>query len=260
MARSGRCWQAWLATLLLALTVGCTSSAPLAGKPCPCATELGYQCCDASSMCVTNLATQCATPPRRCQSTKLMNPVITQNGGPDQTPDAGADAVQFGSSTEQWGSYTYPVSSSDQATLTMTPDGNGFHVTATVTSAYAGVGLSFVSDDQCVDGTDYAGVQFEFDGTTGGHVVRFIVMADDDVSHQDDMRGTCTGGSMSCYGPRTNVDPYTPLNMVTFDSLHSGSPDDVLDRQHIIKVQWEVEAASTPSEADFTISNVQFYQ
>jgi hypothetical protein len=252
----GRRWQAWLATVVLALAAGCTA-APLAGKPCGCAT--GYYCCDASNVCVTNLATQCAAPPR-CQPTKLMNPVITQDGGPDQSPDAGTDAVQFGVSTEQWGSYTYPVSSSDQAMLTMTPDGDGFRVTAIVTSAYAGVGLSFVSVDGCVDGTDYAGVQFEFNGTTAGHVVRFIVMANDDVFQQDDMRGTCTNGSNLCYGPWANVDPTMTPNKVAFDSLHSGFPDEVLDPQHIIKLQWEVQDNGTTSEADFTISNVQFYR
>jgi len=188
----------------------------------------------------------------------LMNPVITQDGGPHQQPDGGADAVQFGTAEEQWVSYAYPDSSSDQATLTMTPDGNGFHVTAAVTGAYAGVGLSFQSDNECIDGTGWTGIQFEFVGDTAGHVVRFIVMADDDVSHQNDNRGTCRGGSMSCYGPRTNVNPNIALNMVPFDSLSSGT-NDVLDRQHIIKVQWEVEAANTPSAADFMISNVRFY-
>jgi hypothetical protein len=250
LARPGRRWQAWLATILFALAAGC-SSAPLAGKPCPCAT--GYKCCTASNMCVAD-DQQCP----RCTPIKLMSMSITHDGGPHPQPDGGPDAVQFGTPPEQWVSYTFQGSSDDQATLTMTPDGIGFHVTATAVTAYAGVGLSFLGDD-CIDGTDLTGVQFEFDGDLGGRRLKVSVVADDDVSTLFDMRGICTGGSTMCFGPTSLVDPTSGPHMVPFQGLAMGMPVDTLSRQHIIKVQWQLDPAVIPT-VDFTISNVQFYR
>jgi hypothetical protein len=242
--------------MLLALVVGCTA-APLAGKPCPCDTAAGYTCCDATMTCVSDSAL-CMRA--RCTPIPSNDQTITRDGGPHAQSDGGVDAVQYGASPEQWVSYTYAGDPDhDWATLTLTPQGNGFHVVAHATTMYAGVGLSFLSDNQCIDGTDQRGVQFDFLGDTGAHLLKFSVMADDDVSTQFDTRGMCTGGSMMCYGPTKNVTPSMGLNMVAFDDLRSGMPVDRLTQQRIIKVQWEIEATTMPPDADFTISNVAFY-
>jgi hypothetical protein len=255
LARRGRRWQAWLATMLLALAAGC-SSAPIAGKPCECPT--GYVCCGLSQTCMANEA-QC----RRCTPVRFASPImITRDGAPHSNPDGGPDAVQFGT-PPAWVSYTYPGSADDQATLTLTPDGNGFHVTATVMKAYAGVGLSYLGGNdgtECIDGTDLTGVKFDFDGDPGGHVLKLSVAADDDVSTMFDPRGICTGGTM-CFGPSYNVHPVSGQNTVPFQLLDMGVPVSSLGSLsllHLIKVQWELDPATNPS-ADFTISNVQLY-
>jgi hypothetical protein len=247
-----------LGIALLALAAGCTP-APLAGKSCPCAA--GYTCCDASMMCVADTA-QCSRP--RCTPVKLTNPLITHDGAPHPQPDGGLPAVQFGTPPEQWVSYTYQGDGQAVPTLTMTPDGNGFHVTASVDVAdssalntYAGVGLSFLSDN-CIDGSDLTGVQFDFDGDLGEPSLIVGVVSDSDLGTSFDPRGICTGSRTMCFGPTGFDNTDIGTHHVTFASLHGGMPIDKLDAGHIVNVQWQLPAVQIPM-ADFTISNVQFF-
>jgi hypothetical protein len=265
LVRPGRPRQAWLATALLALAAGCSSSAPLAGKPCPCATEHGYTCCDASNMCVTEIAQCAAPPPPPCTSVKLMNLVIMHDGGP-HSGDGGPDAIQFGSEPELWVSYPFEGEGQQVPTIELTPDGNGFRVMASIDltasdqlNLYAGAGVSFLSPN-CIDGSDLTGVQFEFAGDLGASQLFVGVVADEDVSTTTpDPRATCTGGKNKCFGPNHLVDATPGLHQVPFEILSGGMPVPKLSIGHIVDVQWQLPAVQIP-HADFTISNVQFYR
>ncbi len=211
-------------------------------------------------MCLTDAA-QCVRP--LCASVKLTSLAITQNGGPHPQADGGPDAVQFGTAPEQWVSYTYQGPGQQAPTVTMLPDGNGFHVTASVVaiggvpSLYAGAGLSFLGND-CVDGSDLTGVEFQLDGDLAQHSLAVGVVSIDDVSTMYDPRGTCTGGMSKCYGPTAPVAPSVDPIQATFGSLVTGMPTDGLEPRHIVNVQWQL-GSPTNTVADFTISNVQFY-
>jgi len=263
LAKSPRLWIGWLATTLFALAVGCTA-APLAGKPCPCAT--GYSCCGASMTCVTDAA-QCSRP--RCTQVPLARPLITHDGALDPQPDGGPPAVLFGmSSDQQWVSYTYHGDGQAVPTLTMTPDGNGFHVTASLDvmadsgslNNYAGVGLSFQSlSGGCIDATGWTGVQFDFDGDLGEPSLMVGVVSDDDLGVMFDPRGICTGSRTMCFGPTGYTDTTIGTHPFEFQSLtNAGMPSAKLDQGHIVNVQWQLPPVQIPV-ADFTISNVQFY-
>ena len=264
LAQAGWRGQACLATALLALTAGCPSSAPLADKSCPCATDQGYHCCDASSMCVTNLVTQCMTPPPPpCTSVKLTNKVITHDGGP-HFGDGGVDSVQFGTEPEAWVSYTFASDRQKTPVVEMTPDGNGIRIMASIdvtasNPLYAGAGVSFLGND-CVDGTDLTGVQFDFAGDLGASQLLVGVVADEDVSKttSDDPRGTCPGGTNMCFGPMAQVDAALGRYRVDFAMLTGGMPAPQLSAGHIVDVQWQLPPVPI-ANADFTISNVQFY-
>jgi len=251
--------MAWLGALLFAWAAGC-SSAPLAGKSCPCAT--GYTCCQPSNTCVADNQ-QCP----RCTPIKLTSMSITRDGAPHPQPDGGPDAVQFGADPEQWVSYTYQGTGQNVPTVAMTPDGNGFRVMASVdvsgggaTYAYAGAGVSFLSKSECIDGTDLTGVEFEFACDVGQSKQLIVgVVADEDVSiTSGDLRGRCTGGMNTCFGQTVFVDATAGMHQVPFQSLTGGMPVGNLSLDHIVDVQWQLPAVQIPS-ADFTISNVQFY-
>jgi hypothetical protein len=253
LARPGGGWQAWLAAALLALAAGC-SSAPLAGKSCPCATEQG----------VTNIVTQCMTPPPPpCTSVTLTNTVITHDGGPHLGDGGAADSVQFGTEPEGWVSYTFQSDGQKIPVVEMTPDGNGIRIMASIdvtasNPLYAGAGVSFLGND-CIDGTNLTGVRFEFAGGLGASQLLVGVIADEDVSKASgDARGTCTGDKNMCFGPMAHVDATPGMHWVDFEMLTGGNPVLKLNVGHIIDVQWQLPPVPI-ANADFTISNVQFY-
>jgi hypothetical protein len=262
LARSRRRWQAWQAAMLLALAAGC-SSAPLAGKSCPCAA--GYTCCDASMTCLADIA-QCVTPPPPpCSSKRPSSLFVTGNGLPPPShdlSDAGLPELKFGAAPEQWVSYSFQ-GTEPMPTVEATPDGNGIHVVATfeghVTSAlgYEGAGLSFGGVD-CIDGTALTGVQFDFDGDLGGRQLEVGITSSDDIDVKY-LHGTCTAGDMKCYGPTIPMDPTPGTNSVLFTALTTGgAPAATLDTSRIVNVQWELHDAKNPI-ADFTITNVTFF-
>jgi hypothetical protein len=245
-------WQAWVATVLLALAAGC-SSAPLAGKSCPC--SAGYMCCSPSMTCVVD-ASECI-----CPSKPLANLLLTSGGTPIDGPDGGPPAVQFGVVPEQWVSYSFSGIGEPKPTLDGIPDGNGFHVTTNfaasvpdATQAFEGAGLSFQGDNYCVDGRNLIGVQFDLDKDLGGNQLVVGVVSNDDVATVFDTRGTCTEG-IKCYGTTASIPPVVGTNTVSFDQLSGGTSQMPLNRGQIVKVQWQVSAGA---QVDFTISNVQF--
>ncbi len=250
LARSPRLWKARLGTALLVLAAGCNAPAPLAGKSCPCAT--GYFCCESSMTCESDVQ-KCACP------TKPLGTQVITTGGTSVDGGAGA-AVIYGAGSDQWISYTYAGTGEPLPTLEATPDGTGFHVTATFnrfnggTQTFEGAGLSYLSDS-CLDGAPLSGLQFDFDGDLGGSQLTVGVVSNNNVS-TDYARGTCTAGMM-CYGPTAAFNPKIGTNPVPFGDL-IGGPTQTFDRGHIVNVQWQVSAAAQLG-ADFTISNVQFY-
>jgi hypothetical protein len=148
----------------------------------------------------------------------------------------------------------------------MTPDGNGIRIMASldlpdsdVLNTYAGAGVSFVGSE-CIDATDWIGVQFEFAGDLGAPRLLVGVVADEDVSTTSgDPRATCTAGKSKCFGPNASVDATAGVHQVAFQTLGGGQPVPKLSVGHLVDIQWELPADQIPN-ADFTISNVQFYR
>jgi hypothetical protein len=252
---------------LLALAVGCTA-VPLAGKPCPCATDAGYFCCGTTMTCVADRAECPPPPPVVCASSPLDNPLLTYDGATvTAEADAGTDtAVMFGNAPERWVSYIYKGTAETQnPSLEVTPNGSGFHVHASFdafagdgTQAFQGAGLSFVPDPTrapCIDGSDQTGVQFDFDGDVSQLLMGVVSI--DDLSTMFS-RGTCTLGMM-CFGPMASFMPMVGTNHVPFTDLRGGRPQPTIDVRHIVNVQWQVPVAGKLT-ADFTISNVRFYR
>jgi hypothetical protein len=174
------------------------------------------------------------------------------------------DGVQFGAGAEQWVSYPFESDGQKIPVVEMTPDGNGIRIMASIdvtasNPVYAGAGVSFLGKD-CVDGADLTGVQFEFAGALGASQLLVGVVADDDVSNttSDDPRGTCTGGKNMCFGPMFQVDATPGTHRVDFQMLSGGMPVHELSVGHIVDVQWQLPPVPI-ANADFTISNVQFY-
>jgi hypothetical protein len=155
-------------------------------------------------------------------------------------------------------------------TLTATPDGNGMHATAAVSSStpdtnYAGLGL-YYSSASCLDVSAYTGLQFDFAGDLGGCALTLAVEPSEDVSSDNDpMRGTCSSVAGPCYGPSAAVSPGSGTTVrVPFSALAGGMPMGVLDARDIVSINWQLAApASTPDggpcTADFTIENVALY-
>jgi hypothetical protein len=249
-----------LGGVTLASLAGCTP-APLADKPCDCAT--GFTCCASTMRCV---ATGERCP---CSAVTLNSPLITTGGTPlpsDLAPDAAAPAqLVFDAPAGQWVSYTFAGMGEPLPKATVTPDGDGFQIVATFADAtaspnsYEGFGLNF-RNTTCVDGSLYTGLQFDFEGDLGGRVLIVGATSSDSVTVTDDIaRGACVGSRSSCYGPSVSVPriDVTPVQ-VPFTQLTGGMPNDTLDTKKIVNVQWQLGAAMNP-RATFTIRNVTFY-
>ena len=249
-----------LCGVTLAPLAGC-APAPLAGKPCDCAT--GFTCCASTMRCIA-AGERCP-----CSSVTLDSPVITTRGSPlpaDLPPDAAAPAqLVFDAPAGQWVSYTFAGTGEPLPSAYVTAEGDGFRIDAGFAeavaspNAYEGFGLNFRTIS-CVDGSRYTGLQFEFEGDLGGRVLIVGATSADSVTVTDDVaRGACVGARSSCYGPSVSV-PGTNLSpvQVPFAQLSGGMPNDTLDTSKIVDVQWQLGAAMNP-RATFTIRNVAFY-
>jgi hypothetical protein len=208
-----------------------------------------------------------------CPQVAPTTPVITTMGG------SGADGLTFGPSSQRWGSYSYAGPGQVAPTGAVTPDGNGimiaggFDSAVTADANYSGFGL-FFSSSNCLDGSRYQGVKFDFAGDLGSCQLALGASFSGDLSPGDDPRGACPSPAAgSCYGPAADVTASAraatsaaPTIEVPFASLAGGKPIPTFDSANIVTVQWQL-AATLGAGADggnacaaaFTVSNVSFY-
>lgn len=136
--------------------------------------------------------------------------------------------------------------------------GGALSVTATSKGSYTGVVL-YMNGPACIDGSAYAGVQFDLAGSLGSCNVSFgFAFADDLTAGSDSERGICT--ATNCYGPSVAVTETGTIKEL-YTAVSGGSPDLTVDKQKLTGVQWQLQsaAAGTTCTASFTIDNVKFY-
>ena len=205
-----------------------------------------------------------ADAPKRCVGAPVSGALITTMGR------ASGTGVMYGSSTSQWGSYTYAGSGQMSPSISVTSDGNGLQIAASfvapLTSAnnFEGVGLYF-SNTTCLDASGYMGVQFDLSGDLGGCALAFGVSFSEDTAVENDpVRGSCTAGAAACYPPAAPVPSNSSTTIqVPFSTLSSGMPLGSVDPTTLIGVQWQLAgpqgADAGGCSANFEVSNVAFY-
>jgi hypothetical protein len=204
-----------------------------------------------------------------CPKVALPSPAITTMG-----TTSGSNLL-FGSPPYQWQSYTYGSNGQAAPTIAVTPDGNGLTIAGTfvppVSQNWMGAGLLF-NGTACIDGSSFAGVQFDFSGDLGGCALAVGAnFSGDSTSTDVPGRGSCPFASDSnCYPPMVVVTPASVLDAgqsatttfkVPFATMASGSPATMVDPSTILTVQWQLNAQSggPGCSASFTVRNVAFY-
>jgi hypothetical protein len=208
------------------------------------------------------VGTSCATDGSVvCPRLVLPSPAITTMGA------SSAAGLTFGSGATAWQSYTYAAPGQALPTIALTPDGAGIHITGgfapPVNGNWEGAGL-FFDGTGCIDGSMYAGVQFDFVGDLGGCALAFGASFSGDTSTTDAPgQGSCPGTDSTCYGPLAPVTAGATTIKVPFSALTSGSPVAKLDPTTILDVEWQLSAPTGTGggscAADFTVANVAFY-
>jgi hypothetical protein len=128
---------------------------------------------------------------------------------------------------------------------------------------YAGGGMSF---DQCVNTTNWTGIQFTLGGTADGCTLQFQLQTESQEPPSN--KGTCT--SSSCYAfPKEQIQvPATPAVVVVrfADLANTGSPALPADfEKEMFGLQWHFQSAAPPDggvqtgcSPDVTITNVMW--
>jgi len=145
--------------------------------------------------------------------------------------------------------------------------GGALHImqdaSATDANQYVGTVLYF---NNCVDATEFAGVQFTISGTMAGCTMQYSTnhSAANDVN--TDAKGSCTLGSGQCYSPQKTItisETETEVQVAwTGGGLAAGSPNVPVDPTQLTGIQWQftIPSGSGTCDADITIKNVKFYK
>lgn len=204
-----------------------------------------------------------------CPKVVLPNASITTMG------TTAGDSLFFGSPPYQWQSYTYGSNGQTAPTIAVTPDGNGLAIAGTFVSPisqnWMGSGLYF-NGTNCIDGSTYTGVRFDFSGDLGGCTLAVGAnFSGDSTSADAPGRGSCPFSQDSnCYPPMAVATPPAAFDAgpagtttfkIPFTSMASGSPTPRVDPSTILTVQWQLNALSggPGCSANFTVENVAFY-
>lgn len=212
-----------------------------------------------------------------CSRTPVTSPVITTAG------QNTAMGVTFGAGTNLWGSYSYAAPGQAPPTGMATSDGSGLHIQGgfvppvSAAANYVGFGLYYSSLD-CLNAATYTGIQFQLSGSLGGCLLSLGANFSADTRPADDpSRGGCAGSPSTCYGPSADVTAQavssadaaagagTVTIKVPFTQLTGGMPSNGFDPSDLIGVQWQLSARTGGADAggctaDFTVSNVSFYE
>lgn len=205
-----------------------------------------------------------------CTPTTLTSQALTGDG------KMSGNTVSFGSGSNQWGSFTYAAPGQSMPMTTVTSDGSGMEVSASLTpplsggNDYVGFGL-YYSSTSCVDGAAYTGVRFDIAGDLGTCSLALAIDFSADVSTKDDSaRGGCQG--TACYGPSADVTASVraataaaPTIRVPFSMLTGGMPVAALDVHSIVSVRWQLVSPLGTADggggcsANLTVTNAAFY-
>ncbi len=195
-----------------------------------------------------------------CAEVQLMTPDVTTHGS------ASGSTLTFGPAGSTWVSFSYAGDSQTAPSTTLTPDGNGFELSASLKpplsgNNYAGFGMYFNSGS-CLDASQKTGIQFTLAGDLGSCSLHYLLLFARDLSHSDDPgRGYCQDTDAVCHGPSVLVAPSANAIQIPFSSLDNGAPVAALDPRNLVTMQWELSASDTAAgcNANVTVQNVSFY-
>jgi hypothetical protein len=202
-------------------------------------------------------------PPPACPSVTLPMPLVTTGGR------VSGSALAFGSAGDTWGTYTYGGTGEPAPTSTLTSDGNGIQVAASLTSPdasndFAGMGI-YYNAPSCADVSSYTGVTFDLSGNLGACSLVLGAQSSADLSVTDDPnRGTCPASASACYGGTARIAPGDGPVRVPFSALTGGMPTDGVDPTTLVTLYWQVSAPLGSADAGgctatFTVGNLAFY-
>jgi hypothetical protein len=195
-----------------------------------------------------------------CPQVMLTSSAVTTTGR------ATGDNLTFGPDDSAWASFSYVGPGEATPTIAVTPDGNGFEMSATLapplaSNNYSGFGLYFNSGS-CLDASDRTGIQLDLSGDLGTCSLRYILLFSKDLSHIDDpVRGDCPNDDSVCLGPFVPLTLGASTIRIPFTSLTGGAPIATVDPTSLVIMQWQISAsdAAAGCTADFTVKNVSFY-
>ena len=195
------------------------------------------------------------SPTLGCQTSKApVSPLIADFSGGDY--GAGAIPISNG------GTYTY-----GPPAPTIAQTGGVLHVTldapGTASAQYLGFGIYF---NDCIDGRQSSGVQFDLGGAVTGCTMQYAFNYREDDANATDPKGSCT--LASCYAgmaaltvPATVTTASMPYSAVS-GGVPIAGPLTPAAQTYLTGVQWQlvVPAGATANcKADLTIDNVTFY-
>ncbi|HEY7374341.1 MAG TPA: hypothetical protein VIF57_19415 [Polyangia bacterium] len=204
----------------------------------------------------SGVALGCATSDPPPDSTGLIADFMTL--------DAGAPVLAIG------GTFVYPNPGGPMAMVT---DG-AWHIQATTTSMtaaqYWGAGIYFNGNSagtDCVDATNFVGIQFDIKGTlTGtGCSVQYSTNDSAHSNHDSDPKGA---GDSTSYAPQLDITSMITATTTTIKvpftgtgAPSGGSPALAVSKDRLTGAQWQLTTpASMGCMLDLTIDNVKFYQ
>jgi hypothetical protein len=196
-----------------------------------------------------------------CPSEQQQAPITVSGTG-------SAGSLAYGPPSDRWGSYVYAATGQPMVMPTVTADGDGFTLSATLVSPspadqnYVGFGL-YYNSSRCIDASEYTGVQFDVSGDLGTCALAVSAQFSADLSTTDDaVRGSCDSTAGACYPPSAAVSSTGTVH-VAFADMTGGAPASVVDKTSISSLNWQLtvppNSTAAGCTANFSIENVSFY-
>jgi hypothetical protein len=177
--------------------------------------------------------------------------------------DGGVPVIPIG------GTFVYPYPGGPTAFVA-----NGaWHITASTFgmafAQYWGVGIYFIGNPagtDCIDATQYTGIQFDIAGTVAGTGCS-TQYATSDSAHVSSLTDPKGAGDVTSYPPQAPLTVTATVQRIMMPFTGTGAPQGGnpaigVDRSKLIGMQWQfTTAAGTVNSClvDVTIDNVRFY-
>jgi hypothetical protein len=196
-----------------------------------------------------------------CPSEQQQAPITVSGTG-------SAGSLSYGPPSDRWGSYLYAATGQPMVMPSVTADGNGFTLSASLVSPspadqnYVGFGL-YYNSGRCIDASEYTGIQFDLSGDLGTCALAVSAQFSADLSTTDDaVRGSCNSTAGACYPPSAAVSTIGTVK-VAFADMTGGAPASIVDKTSISSLAWQLtvlpDSTAPGCTANFRIENVSFY-